>query len=65
MLFYPYHGDGVDLVFVPNLVGRVLQLLLVPAHQDDVEAGLGEGQGVLLSNTLNSQGSVSRRVGLC
>ena len=50
-----HDGDGVDLVLVPDLVGGVLQLLLVAADQDDVEAGLGEGQGVLLANTLNSQ----------
>ena len=41
-------------MFVPDLVGRVLQLLLVLADQDDVEAGLGQGQGVLLANTLDS-----------
>ena len=49
-----HHGEGVDPVFVPDLIGRVLQLLLVLAHQDDVEAGLGQSQGVLLPNTLNS-----------
>lgn len=47
-----HDGRRVHLVSVPNLVGHVLQLLLVPADQDDVEAVPCQGQGVLFPNSL-------------
>ena len=47
-----HDGCGVHLVRVPDLVGHVLQLLLVSADQDDIEAMPGQGQGVLSPNSL-------------
>ena len=42
----------LDLIFVLDLLRYSIKLRLVPCHEDDVEAGLGELHAVFLANTV-------------
>ena len=47
-----HNGGSLHLVKILDLIADILQLLFVSTDQDNVEALLGQGQGILSSNAL-------------